>query len=140
MKELKELSFLMYTSKEENISVNVVVKDETIWLTQKAMAELFGVGIPAISKHLKNIFDEGELNEKVVVSILEITTDHDAIPGKTQTKDTKFYNLDAIISVGYRVNSQKAESEYDIFNKTQKIESDFDRELKKLSKEMSHER
>ncbi len=108
MKELKELSFLMYTSKEENISVNVVVKDETIWLTQKAMAELFGVGIPAISKHLKNIFDEGELNEKVVVSILEITTDHGAIPGKTQTKDTKFYNLDAIISVGYRVNSQKA--------------------------------
>ena len=60
MNELKELSFLMYTSKEENISVNVVVKDETIWLTQKAMAELFGVGIPAISKHLKNIFDEGE--------------------------------------------------------------------------------
>ena len=108
MNELKELSFLMYTSKEENISVNVVVKDETIWLTQKAMAELFGVGIPAISKHLKNIFDEGELNEKVVVSILEITTDHGAIPGKTQTKDTKFYNLDAIISVGYRVNSQKA--------------------------------
>ena len=108
MKELKELSFLMYTSKEENISVNVVVKDETIWLTQKAMAELFGVGIPAISKHLKNIFDEGELNEKVVISILEITTDHGAIPGKTQTKDTKFYNLDAIISVGYRVNSQKA--------------------------------
>ena len=53
---MKELSFLMYTSKEENISVNVVVKDETIWLTQKAMAELFGVGIPAISKHLKNIF------------------------------------------------------------------------------------
>ena len=139
MKELKELSFLMYTSKEENISVNVVVKDETIWLTQKAMAELFGVGIPAISKHLKNIFDEGELNEKVVVSILEITTDHGAIPGKTQTKDTKFYNLDAIISVGYRVNSQKAESEYDIFNKTQKIESDFDRELKKLTKEMSYE-
>ncbi len=108
MNELKELSFLMYTSKEENISVNVVVKDETIWLTQKAMAELFGVGIPAISKHLKNIFDEGELNEKVVISILEITTDHGAIPGKTQTKDTKFYNLDAIISVGYRVNSQKA--------------------------------
>lgn len=108
MNDLKELSFLMYTSKEENVSVNVIVKDETIWLTQKGMAELFGVGVPAVSKHLKNIFDEGELNEKVVVSILEITTDHGAIPGKTQTKDTKFYNLDAIISVGYRVNSQKA--------------------------------
>lgn len=72
MNELKELSFLMYTSKEENISVNVVVKDETIWLTQKAMAELFGVGIPAISKHLKNIFDEGELDRFSTVSILEI--------------------------------------------------------------------
>ena len=140
MKELKELSFLMYTSKEENISVNVVVKDETIWLTQKAMAELFGVDRTSISRHLKNIFETGELYEKVVCAEFAHTTDHGAIPGKTQTKDTKFYNLDAIISVGYRVNSQKAESEYDIFNKTQKIESDFDRELKKLTKEMSHER
>ena len=61
MKELKEFSFLMYTSKEENISVNVVVKDETIWLTQKAMAELFGVDRTSISRHLKNIFETGEL-------------------------------------------------------------------------------
>lgn len=137
MKELKELSFLMYTSKEENISVNVVVKDETIWLTQKAMAELFGVGIPAISKHLKNIFDEGELDRFSTVSILEIVQKEG---NRNIKRDTEFFNLDAIISVGYRVNSQKAESEYDIFNKTQKIESDFDRELKKLSKEMSYER
>ena len=98
----------MYTSRNENVSVNVIVKDESIWLPQKGMAELFGVGIPAISKHLKNIFDEGELKEEVVVSVLEITTEHGAILGKTQTKNTNFYNLDAIISVGYRINSQKA--------------------------------
>ena len=105
MKELKELSFLMYTSKEENISVNVVVKDETIWLTQKAMAELFGVGIPAISKHLKNIFHEGELDRFSTISILEIVQKEG---NRNIKRDTEFFNLDAIISVGYRVNSQKA--------------------------------
>jgi len=105
---MKELSFLMYTSKEENISVNVVVKDETIWLTQKAMAELFGVGIPAISKHLKNIFDEGELDRFSTVSILEIVQKEG---NRNIKRDTEFFNLDAIISVGYRVNFQKAESE-----------------------------
>ena len=105
MKELKELSFLMYTSKEENISVNVIVKDETIWLTQKAMAELFGVGIPAISKHLKNIFDEGELDRFSTISILEIVQKEG---NRNIKRDTEFFNLDAIISVGYRVNSQKA--------------------------------
>ena len=104
----KELNFLIYNTPEENVSIHAVVKDETIWLTQKAMAELFDVGVPAISKHLKNIFEEGELVEEVVVSILETTTEHGAIEGKTQTKSTKFYNLDAIISVGYRVNSRKA--------------------------------
>lgn len=104
----KELKFLIYNTPEEDVAINAVVKDETIWLTQKAMAELFAVGVPAISKHLKNIFAEGELEEIVVVSILEITREHGAIEGKTQTKATKFYNLDAIISVGYRVNSRKA--------------------------------
>lgn len=103
-----ELRFLLYNAPDEDVSVNAVIKDETIWLTQKGMAELFGVGIPAISKHLKNIFDEGELIEDVVISILETTTEHGAIKGKTQTKATKFYNLDAIISVGYRVNSRRA--------------------------------
>ncbi len=100
--------FLIYRAAEENVSVNAVIKDETIWLTQKAMSELFDVNVPAISKHLKNIFAEGELDENVVVSKMEITTAHGAIPDKTQTKDTNFYNLDAIISVGYRVNSHKA--------------------------------
>lgn len=102
---MNEIQFLMYESDEK---IEVVVKDETIWATQKAISELFDVGVPAISKHLKNIFESEELDEKVVVSILETTTQHGAIKGKTQTKNVKFYNLDAIISVGYRVNSQKA--------------------------------
>ena len=102
------MNFLIYNVPGEEASVSVIVKDETIWLTQKAMAELFGVGVPAISKHLKNIFEEGELMEEVVISILETTTEHGAIAGKTQTNRTKFYNLDAIISVGYRVSSRKA--------------------------------
>ena len=72
------------------------------------MAELFDVQTPAISKHLKNIFDEGELQEEVVVSKMEMTTPHGAMEGKTQTRLTQFYNLDAIISVGYRVNSRRA--------------------------------
>lgn len=100
--------FLIYNTTEGDVSVNAVVKDETIWLTQKAMAQLFGVQPPAISKHLKNIFEEGELDEKVVVSKMEITTPHGAMPEKTQTNDVNFYNLDAIISVGYRVNSRRA--------------------------------
>ncbi len=104
----KEFRFLVYSSPDENVSVNAIVKDESIWLTQKAMGELFGVQTPAISKHLKNIFDEGELDEKVVVSKMEITTQHGAMSDKTQTKEAQFYNLDAIISVGYRVNSRRA--------------------------------
>ena len=103
-----KFQFLVYRSAEEDVSVNAVIQDETIWLTQKAMAELFGVQTPAISKHLKNIFDEGELDKQVVISKMETTTLHGAIPGKTQTKDTQFYNLDSIISVGYRVNSRRA--------------------------------
>jgi hypothetical protein len=103
-----QLQFLIYNTSQENVKINVAVKDETIWLTQKAMAALFDVQIPAINKHLKNIFEEGELNEDVVISKMETTTVHGAIIGKTQIKDTNFYNLDAIISVGYRVNSVKA--------------------------------
>lgn len=103
-----ELEFIVYSTPAEDIRVDAAVKDETVWLTQKGMAELFGVGIPAVSKHLKNIFEEGELRESLVVSNLEITTPHGAMPGKTQQQKTKFYNLDAIISVGYRVNSRRA--------------------------------
>lgn len=103
-----DFKFLIYKTAEEDVSVNAVIKDDTIWLTQKAMAELFDVQTPAISKHLKKIFEEGELDEKVVVSKMEITTPHGAIPNKTQTSSSRFYNLDAIISVGYRVNSRRA--------------------------------
>jgi len=82
--------------------------DETIWATQKALTELFGVDRTSISRHLKNIFETQELDEKVVSAEIAQTTRHGAIEGKTQTKGVKFYNLDAIISVGYRVNSAKA--------------------------------
>ena len=104
----KELQFLIYSTPEENVLVDVVVKDENIWVTQKAMAELFDVKVPAISKHLKNIFEEDELQQEVVVSKMEITTQHGALADKTQHHEANFYNLDAIISVGYRVNSHKA--------------------------------
>lgn len=103
-----EIQFLLYNLPEEEGKVQVIIKDETIWSTQKAMAQLFGVGIPAISKHLKNIFEEGELIKEVVVSKMEITTRHGAIEGKTQISSVDFYHLDAIIAVGYRVNSARA--------------------------------
>lgn len=103
-----KFNFLIYKAPDKDVKVNAVIKDETIWLTQKSMAELFGVQTPAISKHLKNIFEEGELEEQVVISKMETTTQHGAIANKTQTSETNFYNLDAIISVGYRVNSIQA--------------------------------
>ena len=103
-----KFNFLIYKAPDKDVKINAVIKDETIWLTQKSMAELFGVQTPAISKHLKNIFEEGELEEQVVISKMETTTQHGAIANKTQTSETNFYNLDAIISVGYRVNSIQA--------------------------------
>jgi hypothetical protein len=95
-------NFLLYTGNDGKVAVDVFLKDETVWLTQKAMADLFGVKVPAINKHLKNIFDSGELVEESVISILETT----AADGKNYK--TKFYCLDVIISVGYRVNSHQA--------------------------------
>lgn len=97
-----EIQFLLYNMPDEDGKVQVVIKDETIWCTQKALAQLFGVGIPAISKHLKNIFEEGELQMDSVVSKMEITA------ADNKTYSTSFYSLDAIIAVGYRVNSLKA--------------------------------
>ena len=105
---MNEFSILLYTTPEGGVKVNAVLKDETLWLTQGAMAELFGVQKAAISKHLKNIFESGELVEGVVVSKMETTTRHGAIEGKTQEHAVNFYNLDAIIAVGYRVNSRRA--------------------------------
>lgn len=103
-------NFLFYSSNDGKVNVQVIVDSvrDTIWTTQKGMAEIFGVGIPAISKHLKNIFEEGELDKYVVISKMETTTQHGAIEGKTQQNETTFYSLDAIIAVGYRVNSYKA--------------------------------
>lgn len=103
-----EFDFLIYRSAEEDVSINAVIKDETIWLTQKSMAELFDVNKSTISRHLRNIFNEEELDEKVVVAKIATTTQHGAISGKTQTNETQFYSLDAIISVGYRINSRRA--------------------------------
>lgn len=104
----KPQSIVLYQIDNTNICVSVYYRNETFWLTQKAIAELFGVQVPAISKHLKNIFFEGELVEEEVVSKMEITTQHGAIEDKTQTREASFYNLDAIIAVGYRVNSHQA--------------------------------
>mgnify|MGYP000042095968 FL=1 len=102
---MNEIQFLLYNTPDENIKVNVIVKDETLWLTQKAMAELFDVNSQAITKHLKNIFDEGELLKEATCSKMEQVQKEGE---RLVKRNVEFYNLDAIISVGYRVNSQKA--------------------------------
>lgn len=98
----------IYQNQSGQIELKWDINKETIWWSLTQIAELFWVQKPAISKHLKNIFESGELDEKVVVSKMEITTEHWAIKGKTQTHNVKYYNLDAIISVWYRVNSKQA--------------------------------
>jgi len=91
----------------EHIEVRVDEEKETFWLTQEQIAQLFERDRTVITKHLKNIFKEGELDEKVVCAFFAHTTQHGAIKGKTQDKNVKYYNLDAILSVGYRVNSKR---------------------------------
>ena len=102
----REVQFLLYNMPEDSGKVQVVIKDETIWCTQKAMAQLFGVGIPAVSKHLKNIFEEGELLPEMTISKMETVINRGKRGEVSEQID--FYNLDAIIAVGYRVNSIKA--------------------------------
>ena len=102
MAENNTSDIILYSSPDGDVRVEVIYSGETFWLTQKRMAELFGVEIPAISKHLKNIFETGELQESTVISKMETT----AADGKNYI--TAFYNLDAIIAVGYRVNSRQA--------------------------------
>lgn len=104
----KKGEIIIYKTPQNDVELRITLEQETIWLTQSQIALLFDTQRPAITKHLKNIFQSRELEEKVVSSILEHTTEHGAIKGKTQTKSVKFYNLDVIISVGYRVNSQRA--------------------------------
>lgn len=99
---MKDNKLIIYKNSEGNIIVDAIYKDETLWLSQKSMSKVFNVGIPAISKHLKNIFEDNELDRNSVISKMEITADD----GKNY--NTEVYNLDAIIAVGYRVNSKKA--------------------------------
>lgn len=106
--ETNNSQLIIYQTPQGDTCIDVTVQGESIWLTQRQIADLFGTKVPAISKHLKNIFASGELMEKEVISKMETTTRHGAIAGKTQKKETKFYNLDAILSVGYRVNSKNA--------------------------------
>ena len=213
----KQMEMVLYRTEDDNVTVSALIKDETIWITQKAMAELFGVHTPAISKHLKNIFEQGELREEVVVSKMEIPTPHGAIPGKTAAEivynqadhtkenmglttwknapDGRILKSDTPIAKNYLDEKQirqleravtgyfdyiedlierenvftmeefsksvneflafrrydilkdngrishkqaleKAYQEYDIFNKTQPIESDFDKVVKGLTKKI----
>ena len=97
--------FLLYTAPNGAIKVEVLLSNETIWLTQKRMAELFGVGVAAISKHLENIYESGELQREATLSVLETVQQEGA---RQVTRKLEYYNLDAVISVGYRVNSAQA--------------------------------
>lgn len=101
----KELDFVIYREPDGDIKIRATIVNDTIWLTQKAMSELFDVGVAAISKHLDNIYEDGELTKATTVSKMEIVQDEG---GRQVTRRVDFYNLDAIISVGYRVNSSRA--------------------------------
>ncbi|MBO8092563.1 MAG: virulence RhuM family protein [Prosthecochloris sp.] len=99
--------FLIYQAADGKITIDVRLEDETVWLTQAHMAELFGKSKQTVSEHIRNLFNEGELNEEVVVRKFRTTTRHGAIEGKIQSKEVLFYNLDVVISVGYRVKSHQ---------------------------------
>jgi len=101
----RDFQFLVYRSANQDVSVSTIIKDETVWLTQKGMAELFDVNVPAVSKHLQNIYEEGELNRDATVSKMEIVQTEGA---RTVKRNVDLYNLDSIISVGYRVSSARA--------------------------------
>ncbi|MCP5526925.1 MAG: cell filamentation protein Fic [Verrucomicrobiales bacterium] len=123
--------FLLYTAPDGAVKVDVFFRDETVWLTQKALAELFGVKVPAVNKHLKNIFASGELRAAEVISILETTTPHGAIAGKTQTQKTQFQDKGKVSALEAKL---KAEGEFEVYRQQQDAEyiSDFDREIKRL--------
>ena len=103
--ENNQNDIIFYTTPQGNINIEVMFNNDTFWLTQKAMAELFGVEVPAISKHLANIFETNELDEKATISILETVQKEGS---RNVKRNIEFYNLDAIIAVGYRVNSINA--------------------------------
>ena len=101
-------NFVIFKTADGKVNIDVFFKDETLWLTQKLIAELFEKGRSTITEHLRKIFMDGELNEEVVCRKFRLTTQHGAIEGKTQEKVVKYYNLKAIVAVGYRVNSHRA--------------------------------
>lgn len=124
----KQISYILYSSPEEDVKVMALVKDETIWLTQKAMAELFDCSTDNISLHLKNVFASGELEKKSVTEEISAT----ASDGKNYRMN--FYNLDGNGKVSRDQADEKAFGEYEIFNRTQKIDSDFDKVIRKIKK------
>ncbi|OYT10401.1 MAG: virulence factor [Bacteroidetes bacterium 4572_112] len=103
----KQNKIEIFQSKDNQTEIKVQFEEETVWLTQAQMAELFDRDRKTITRHISNVFKENELTEEVVCSFFEQTTQHSAIKGKSQTKRVKLYNLDVIISVGYRVKSQR---------------------------------
>jgi hypothetical protein len=103
---------LIYQNQDGNIKIDVRLEQETVWLTQEQMALLFGKGRTTIIEHIANVFSEGELLENVVCWNFRLTTPHGAIEGKTQEKEVKHYNLDVVISVGYRVKSELVSNLY----------------------------
>ncbi|MBD3338137.1 MAG: hypothetical protein GF353_03450 [Candidatus Lokiarchaeota archaeon] len=105
VKKTNSSEIILYTTDDGKIRIDTVIQDETIWLTQKKMAELFGVNVPAISIHLKNIYEERELERNATVSKMETVQQEG---GRDVTRLMEFFNLDAIIAVGYRVNSKRA--------------------------------
>jgi hypothetical protein len=102
---MNESNILLYETEDGKVNVDVILKDETIWLSQKSMADLFDVNVPAINKHLNNIYEDGELNKKLTISKMEIVRKEG---NRNVNREIEFYNLDVIIAVGYRVNSKKA--------------------------------
>lgn len=107
MDGMNDSGILIYQATDGKIKIDVRLEDETVWLSQDYMAELFGKSKKTISEHIRNIFSEGELDEHVVIRKFRTTTRHGAMPDKTQSREVLFYNLDVIISVGYRVKSQQ---------------------------------
>ena len=104
----KQMEMVLYRTEDDNVTVSALIKDETIWLTQKAMAELFGIDKSGISRHLSKIFETAELDESLVVAKIATPNPHGKTADNMQYSPTNYYNLDAIISVGYRVNSIQA--------------------------------
>ena len=103
--ETQKGGIILYQCEDGSVQIDVRMEDETVWLTQEQMAALFGKGRSTITEHILHIFEEGELDENVVCRNFRQTTQHGAIEGKTQEREVKHYNLDVIISVGYRVKS-----------------------------------